>query len=282
MSHTAHVNATAGTERGTLNVTSHDAFSQVIVQVINQVDQEGIPPSAARDVRVAELIARAVQAQVSQDFNARGDSALGDSARGDSARGSRAHASRVRGQGRGNGRGGRPDLTRRAERTRRGGGSYYPAHEAERTRRRGGSYYPAREAERTRRRGGSYYPARQAERARRRGGSYYPAREAERTRRRGGSYYPARQAERARRRGGSYYRAREAGRIARDRRGGRGAVNGVPRQAPHAHAANYGPQWWTQAQAGQDEMTGKNDLLLSLPASFNLQCIIGPLDSISW
>ncbi|CAG7936216.1 unnamed protein product [Penicillium nalgiovense] len=239
MSHTAHVNATAGTERGTLNVTSHDAFSQTIVQVINQVDQEGIPPSAARDVRVAELIARAVQAQVSQDFNARGDSARGDSARGDSARGdsargSRAHASRVRGQGRGNGRGGRSDLTRRAERTRRGGGSYYPAHEAERTRRRGGSYYPAREAERTRRRGGSYY------------------------------------------------RAREAGRIARDRRGGRGAVNGVPRQAPHAHAANYGPQWWTQAQAGQDEMTGKNDLLLSLPASFNLQCIIGPLDSISW
>ncbi|CAG7961385.1 unnamed protein product [Penicillium nalgiovense] len=250
MSYTAHVNATASTERGTLNVTSHDAFSQTVVQVINQVDREGIPPSAARDVRVAELIARAVQAQVSQDFNARGDSALGDSARGDSARASRAHASRVRGQGRGNGRGGRPDLTRRAERTRRGGGSYYPAHEAERTRRRGGSYYPAREAERTRRRGGSYYPARQAERARRRGGSYYPA--------------------------------REAGRIARDRRGGRGAVNGVPRQAPHAHAANYGPQWWTQAQAGQDEMTGNNDLLLSLPASFNLQCIIGPLDSISW
>ncbi|OQE14653.1 hypothetical protein PENFLA_c036G00998 [Penicillium flavigenum] len=55
--------------RATLNVTSHVPFSQIIVQVINQqVDHEGIPPSAARDARVAELIARAVQAQVSVSF----------------------------------------------------------------------------------------------------------------------------------------------------------------------------------------------------------------------
>ncbi|KAJ5858524.1 hypothetical protein N7534_003801 [Penicillium rubens] len=182
------------------NFTSHDSLSQITLQAINQqVDHEGIPPSAATDARVAEIVARAVQAQSSQDLNARGNMALG---------------SRDHGQGRGNGQGGLLDSTRRAERIRRRGGS---------------GYYAAREAHRTRRRRGSgYYPAREAERARRRRGSgYYPAREAERTRRRGSSgYYAAREAERTRRRRGSAYQPARG-------RDGRGFVNGVPgHQAP--------------------------------------------------
>ncbi|KAJ6191475.1 hypothetical protein N7519_001496 [Penicillium mononematosum] len=121
--YTAHVNANTGATAS----TPAEAWRSI-------PNHEGIPPSAARDARVAELIARAVQAQISQDLNARGDSASGSRARG----------SRARGQGRGNGRGGRPGRTRR-----RGGSGYYPAREAERTYRRGGSgYYPAREAER--------------------------------------------------------------------------------------------------------------------------------------
>ncbi|KAJ6156061.1 hypothetical protein N7497_004946 [Penicillium chrysogenum] len=166
--HTVHVNAD----------TAHSTAASTAAAAAAPVEawrfvphHEGIPPSAATDARVAEIVARAVQAQSSQDLNARGNVALG---------------SRDHGQGRGNGQGGLLDPTRRAERIRRRGGSgYYAAREAHRTRRRRGSgYYLVREAERARRRRGSgYYLVREAERARRRRGSgYYPAREAERNR----------------------------------------------------------------------------------------------------
>ncbi|KAJ5274346.1 hypothetical protein N7505_002891 [Penicillium chrysogenum] len=129
--HTVHVNAD----------TAHSTAASTAAAAAAPVEawrfvphHEGIPPSAATDARVAEIVARAVQAQSSQDLNARGNVALG---------------SRDHGQGRGNGQGGLLDPTRRAERIRRRGGSgYYAAREAHRTRRRRGSgYYPAREAE---------------------------------------------------------------------------------------------------------------------------------------
>ncbi|KAJ5970216.1 uncharacterized protein N7479_000134 [Penicillium vulpinum] len=101
----------------------HDArLAELMARAIQQqVDQERIQPSPARDERIAVLTYHAVRAQLNQEFNARGDSA-----RGRRARNWRLGRGDIRGR---NGRSDRSDrsglggLGGRSHRGSRGGGA---------------------------------------------------------------------------------------------------------------------------------------------------------------